>query len=72
MIFNCASEGLIVELDGTVHLDFGQQNYDLERTEILDNLGLKVIRFENRLVFEHLSEVLEEIICHLKTTSSSE
>ncbi|TJY38178.1 endonuclease domain-containing protein [Pontimicrobium aquaticum] len=70
--FYCASEGLIVELDGAVHLDFAQQNYDLERTEILENLGLKVIRFENRLIFEHLSEVLEEIICHFKTTSSSE
>ncbi|WP_347923407.1 endonuclease domain-containing protein [Pontimicrobium sp. SW4] len=70
--FYCASERLIVELDGAVHLDFAQQNYDLERTDILENLGLKVIRFENRLIFENLSEVLEEIICHFKTTSSSE
>jgi len=70
--FYCASERLIVELDGAVHLDFAQQNYDLKRTEILENLGLKVIRFENRLVFENLSEVLEEIINHFKTTSSSE
>lgn len=70
--FYCASERLIVKLDGAVHLDFAQQNYDLKRTEILENLGLKVIRFENRLVFENLSEVLEEIINHFKTTSSSE
>ena len=70
--FYYASEGLIIELDGAVHLNFAQQNYDFERTEILENLGLKVIRFENRLVFEDLSEVLEEIINHFKTTSSSE
>ncbi len=70
--FYCASERLIVELDGAVHLDFAQQNYDLERTEILENLGLKVIRFENKMIFEKLPEVLEEIINHFKTTSSYE
>lgn len=43
--FYCASEKLIVELDGAVHLDFAQQNYDHERTKILENLGFKVIRF---------------------------
>ena len=62
----------MIELDGAVHLDFAQQNYDLDRTEILESLGLKVIRFENKLVFDNLSEVLEEIINHFKTTSSSE
>lgn len=68
--FYCPSEKLVIELDGAVHLDFAQQNYDLERTEILENLGLKVIRFENRLVFENLPEVLEEVISHFKTISS--
>lgn len=70
--FYCASEGLIIELDGAVHLDFAQQNYDFERIEILKTLGFKVIRFENKLVFENLSEVLEEISSHFKTSSSSE
>lgn len=64
--FYCASEKLIVELDGAVHLDFAQQNYDHERTQILEGLDFKVIRFENKLIFENLPEVLENIASHFK------
>ncbi len=64
--FYCASEKLIIELDGAYHLDFAQQNYDYERTQILENLGFKVIRFENKLVFENLTEVLEEISSYFR------
>ena len=59
--FYCASEKLIIELDGAIHLDFAQQNYDLERTQKLEDLGFQIIRFENKLVFEDTSWVLEEI-----------
>lgn len=62
--FYCPSEQLIIELDGAVHLDFAQQNYDNERTEILQELGFTIIRFENKLVFENLPWVLEEISNH--------
>ena len=64
--FYCASENLIIELDGGIHLDFAQQNYDFERTKILEGLGFKIIRFENKLIFESLPEVLEEIRSHFK------
>ncbi len=64
--FYCASEKLIVELDGTHHLDFAQQNYDLERTKQIEALGFKVIRFENKLVFEDIVGVLNEISSHFK------
>ncbi len=37
----CASEKLIIELDGSIHLDFAQQNYDFERTQILQDLDIK-------------------------------
>lgn len=59
--FYCASEKLIIELDGAYHLDFAQQNYDYERTLALESLGFKVIRFENKLIFENITDVLEEI-----------
>ncbi|MEP5339062.1 MAG: DUF559 domain-containing protein [Algibacter sp.] len=59
--FYCASEKLIIELDGAYHLDFAQQNYNNERIEVLEALGFKVIRFENKLVFENITSVLEEI-----------
>jgi very-short-patch-repair endonuclease len=59
--FYCASEQLIVELDGAVHLGFAQQNYDHERNLKLEALGFTVLRFENKLVFEDLDAVLATI-----------
>ena len=47
--FYCPSEKLIIELEGAIHLDFAQQNYDNERTRNLEELGFMVIRFENKL-----------------------
>lgn len=64
--FYCASEKLIIELDGAIHLDFTQQNYDYERTQVLESLGFKVIRFENKLIFENITNVLEEISSYFK------
>jgi len=64
--FYCASERLIVELDGAIHLDFGQQNYDYERTKNLETLGFTIVRFENKLVFENIEGVLEEISSYFK------
>mgnify|MGYP000162105747 CR=1 FL=1 len=64
--FYCAPEKLIIELDGAIHLDFAQQNYDYERTQALEHLGFKVIRFENKLIFENITNVLEEISSHFK------
>lgn len=64
--FYCPKEKLIIELDGAYHLDFAQQNYDLERTNRLETLGFTVIRFENKLIFESLEFVLEEISLHFK------
>lgn len=64
--FYCAKEKLIIELDGAYHLDFAQQQYDFERTKQLEFLGFNVIRFENKLVFENLQGVLNEIISNFK------
>mgnify|MGYP002712938025 CR=1 FL=1 len=64
--FYCASEKLIIELDGAIHLEFSKQNQDYERDIHLKELGFKILRFENKLVFERLNEVLEEISNHFK------
>ena len=64
--FYCASEKLIIELDGAIHLDFAQQNYDYERTQHLEKLGFTVIRFENKLIFEDKKGVLNEISSYFK------
>ena len=59
--FYCPSEKLIIELDGQGHMNPAAHAYDEKRTEHIENLGLKVIRFENKMVFENLPSVLEEI-----------
>lgn len=51
----------MIELDGQVHFNEKAQEYDRKRTEDLNAFGIKVIRFENRYVFEHLPQVLQEI-----------
>lgn len=59
--FYCASEKLIIELDGQVHFNPEAQAYDKGRTARLNELGFKVIRFENKMVFDLLPSVLAEI-----------
>lgn len=59
--FYCPSEKIIIELDGSVHDDYSAQMHDLERTAFLNELNMKVIRFENDEVFSNLVNVLEEI-----------
>ncbi len=65
--FYCASENLVIELDGEVHMNPAAEEYDSERTKHLENLGLTLIRFENKMVFENLSSVLKEIEDNFKT-----
>ncbi len=59
--FYCPSEKLIVELDGQYHQNPDVAEYDAYRTEKLNELGFKVIRFENKMVFDFLPSVLKEI-----------
>ncbi len=64
--FYCASEKLIIELDGQVHMNPTAEEKDLKRTQYLENLGFTLIRFENKMVFENLPSVLREIREHFK------
>ena len=59
--FYCPAEMLAVELDGAYHYTLAGVESDTERTGFLTTLNIKVLRFENCLVFEHLDLVLEEI-----------
>ncbi len=61
MDFYCSTEMLCVELDGQHHFTANGRFRDLEKTGFLESFGIKVIRFENRLVFEKLDFVLKSI-----------
>ena len=45
--FYCPKATLIIELDGGGHYDSNAEQKDQERTDTLEKLGLKVIRFCN-------------------------
>ncbi|WP_378184132.1 endonuclease domain-containing protein [Aquimarina sp. SS2-1] len=64
--FYCASEKLVIELDGEIHNTPQAQEKDQKRTKRLNELGFTVIRFENKMVFDHLQSVLNEISDHFK------
>ncbi|WP_420456480.1 endonuclease domain-containing protein [Rubrivirga sp.] len=59
--FCCPAERLAVELDGAVHDSPQARAYDTARTEALEAEGLRVVRFENKLVFDNLDGVLAAI-----------
>jgi very-short-patch-repair endonuclease len=67
--FYCPSEKLVVELDVEVHFEEEAKKCDAKRTEYLESLGLKVIRFENQEVIYNLDKVLKEISKHFKFLS---
>ncbi len=60
--FYCPAARLAVELDGAVHDAPGARAYDDARTQWLwDTHRIRVLRFENRLVFEQPDDVLAAI-----------
>ena len=63
--FYCYEKRIIIELDGEIHKYKLQE--DKNRTDILDKLGLKVIRFKNEEVEGNIDKALEKIKEELMT-----
>ena len=59
--FVCLSKKIVIEVDGGYHSTPEQQEYDEQRTFILNKRGFKVIRFTNEEVLEDLQTVLSKI-----------
>jgi len=59
--FYCAEEKLIVELDGQGHYNAIAALNDEDRDHRLTELGFRILRFENKLVYQNLEGVLDEI-----------
>lgn len=60
--FYCPQKQLAIELDGQPHMSSGGQMRDEQRTEYLKRIGIEVIRFENKLVFEQGDAVRAAIV----------
>lgn len=61
--FYCAESRLIVELDGGIHEK--QKEYDAFRTSLINKLGIKVVRFDNKEL-DDVNEVVKRLKLLLK------
>ncbi|HUU13767.1 MAG TPA: endonuclease domain-containing protein [Terriglobia bacterium] len=69
--FYCPECKLAIELDGEKHFNTIASEYDLRRTEFLSRNNIRVLRFENRAVFEHPEGVLQAIKDHLSKPATT-
>ena len=70
MDFYCPKLKLAIEVDGTTHLENKDKVYDKKRTEELEKLGIKILRFWNNDILDGLAEVenvIEEQIKNIKS-----
>jgi very-short-patch-repair endonuclease len=67
--FYCHAAALVIETDGEIHMS--QQEYDRERSRLIREYGIEVIRFTNEEIQKHLSQVLQTIdsACQQRTSS---
>ncbi|MBW7465454.1 endonuclease domain-containing protein [Pontibacter aydingkolensis] len=68
--FYCASEKLVIEVDGAVHDSPEAIANDSLRDEMLRHWGLKVLRIRNDEVFESLAAVRNKIISQFTNSPS--
>ena len=61
--FCCLEQLLVIEIDGPIHQQ--QIEYDAERSEVLQQLGYRVVRYTNEQVMQNVEIVLELIRQHL-------
>ncbi|HYE71502.1 MAG TPA: endonuclease domain-containing protein, partial [Aquabacterium sp.] len=57
--FACVEFGLVVELDGGQHVD--QHEYDAKKSEEMEKLGFRTLRFWNHEVLNETQAVLEKL-----------
>ena len=64
--FYCAVAMLVIELDGSQHYAPDAQQYDAVRTQTLEAMGLRVLRFDNQQVFQELEAVMQVIFAEVE------
>jgi very-short-patch-repair endonuclease len=70
--FYCPKLKLAIEIDGDSHFQDGAEEYDKDRQELIETLGIRFLRFTNGDVHQSLDGVLEKIalaIRRIKETS---
>jgi very-short-patch-repair endonuclease len=57
--FYCSKLRLVIEIDGDSHAE--SEEYDAERTKVLEALGLTVVRYNNDEVMQNIAGVYEDL-----------
>ena len=57
--FACIELGIVIELDGSQHID--NVEYDIKREDFLRSLGFDVVRFSDRDVLKNIEGILSVI-----------
>ena len=68
--FYCAEARLVIELDGSQHYEESGIKKDKERTDFLENYGLKVIRILNSEINQNFRGICEYIDVLVKQSLS--
>jgi very-short-patch-repair endonuclease len=64
--FVCHRSKIVIELDGSQHVDDAVVEYDAQRTSFLNSRGYRVLRFWNSDVLENRERVIEIIVAAAK------
>jgi len=67
--FYCPECRLAIELDGLGHYAINADLYEAERTKYLGSCGIRILRFENKILISNLEAVLEAIKAAITETS---
>lgn len=64
MIFNSSALHelkLVIELDGGVHDGLEQKEHDLNRDQVIQEFGIRILRFKNEEIITDVGEVIGKI-----------
>ncbi len=64
--FYCIKLNLAIEIDGGIHKNTDQHEYDVFRQEIIESNNITFLRFKNEEIFYNLTDVIKTIKkkCH--------
>jgi very-short-patch-repair endonuclease len=70
--FYAPKVNMVVEIDGSQHMDAGNLRRDMNRDEYLAGLGLKVLRFNSNEVLKATDAIVEAIYKTVREQMNSE
>ena len=65
--FVCYEHKLVIELDGSGHLEERQKEHDIERDKFIEQNGYKVIRIFNNDIINNINGVIDYILQNIET-----